>query len=276
MISNLLVDLFQTGLPFLYAVLVVSYGISFIGGARLLDAWKTRVLVAVIAMHLVYLGARTVSFDHPPITSVFEIMTILAAGIAIAYLYIEVKTGERNTGVFILFLALVFQLVSSLFIRDLVRIPDYLHSRVLGFHVSTALLGYTGISLSAVYGLLYLMLYHDIRSSRFGIVYSRLPNLERLEEMSHRAEVFGFVMLGIAIVIGLIWLPSVFTDFSYLDPKLVATIVIWILYAVGLWAKRQFGWKGRKTMILTLVAFGIVFFSMTVVNIYLSGFHRFH
>lgn len=276
MISNLLVDLFQTGLPFLYAVLVVFYGISFIGGARLLDAWKTRVLVAVIAMHLVYLGARTVSFDHPPITSVFEIMTILAAGIAIAYLYIEVKTGERNTGVFILFLALVFQLVSSLFIRDLVRIPDYLHSRVLGFHVSTALLGYTGISLSAVYGLLYLMLYHDIRSSRFGIVYSRLPNLERLEEMSHRAEVFGFVMLGIAIVIGLIWLPSVFTDFSYLDPKLVATIVIWILYAVGLWAKRQFGWKGRKTMILTLVAFGIVFFSMTVVNIYLSGFHRFH
>lgn len=276
MISNLLVDLFQTALPFLYAVLVVFYGISFIGGARLLDAWKTRVLVAVIAMHLVYLGARTVSFDHPPITSVFEIMTILAAGIAIAYLYIEVKTGERNTGVFILFLALVFQLVSSLFIRDLVRIPDYLHSRVLGFHVSTALLGYTGISLSAVYGLLYLMLYHDIRSSRFGIVYSRLPNLERLEEMSHRAEVFGFVMLGIAIVIGLIWLPSVFTDFSYLDPKLVATIVIWILYAVGLWAKRQFGWKGRKTMILTLVAFGIVFFSMTVVNIYLSGFHRFH
>ncbi len=157
-----------------------------------------------------------------------------------------------------------------------VEIPDYLHSLVLGFHVAAALLGYTGISLSAVYGFLFLMLYHDIKSSRFGLVYNRLPNLEGLEGMSYRAELFGFVTLGIAIAIGLLWLPTVFKDFSYLDPKLVATVVIWAIYAVGLWAKRRFGWKGRKTMLLSLVAFCIVFFSMTIVNIYLSEFHKFH
>ena len=94
--------------------------------------------------------------------------------------------------------------------------------------------------------------------------------------MSHKAEVFGFASLGVAIVIGVIWLPRVFSDFSYWDPKLVGTLVIWCLYALALGAKKILGWQGRKTMIITLVAFCFVFLSMTVINLYLSGFHSFH
>jgi ABC-type transport system involved in cytochrome c biogenesis permease subunit len=263
-------------LPFLYASLVLLYAFTFFRGVRAAGALTLPALVAVIAVHLTYLAARTVAFDHPPITSVFEIMSILAVSIAIAYSYIEIRTNVRTTGFFILLLACVFQTFSSLFIRDLLQIPDFLHSRVLGFHVAAALLGYTGISLSAVYGLLYLMLYHDIRASRFGIIYSRLPNLETLETMSIRSERLGFWALGLAILVGLFWLPRVFNDFSYWDPKLVATIAIWVLYAIGLAAKRRYGWQGRKMMIISLVAFCVVFFSMTVINIYLSGFHSFH
>lgn len=276
MLSHVLVDVFQVSLPFLYAALVGVYALAFFRNARSLELLKTRALAVVLLCHLVYLIARTAAFDHPPITNVFEILTLLAAAMAFSYLYIELRTQVRNTGVFILAVAFLFQTVSSIFVRDLVEIPEYLHSLVLGFHVSTALFGYTGISLSAVYGLLYLMLYHDIKSSRFGLIYNRLPNLEGLETLSHKAEVFGFVMLGIAILIGVVWLPAVFADFSYLDPKLVATLAIWVLYAAGLWAKRKFGWKGRKTMVLSLVGFGVIFFSMMVVNTYLSSFHRFH
>ncbi len=193
-----------------------------------------------------------------------------------ADLYVEVRTHLQFTGVVVLSLALLFQTVSSLFIRDLLVIPEYLHSLVLGFHVSTALLGYTALSLAAGYGLLYLMLYHEIKSSRFGMIYSRLPNLETLEAMSHRSEVFGFVLLTLAILIGVIWLPVVFKDISYLDPKLIGTIAVWILYALALMAKRRGGWQGRKTMIVSLIGFAFVFLSMIVVNVYLSSFHTFH
>jgi ABC-type transport system involved in cytochrome c biogenesis permease subunit len=262
--------------PVLYAGLATVYGLSFFGDFPRLTRIKTPALLATVALHCVYLIVRTIAFDHPPITSVFEIMTVLAASIAIGYTYIELRTRASATGFFILFLAFAFQTVSSLFIRDRFDIPEYLHSIVLGFHVSAALLGYTAISLSAAYGFLYLMLYHEIKSSRFGLIYNRLPNLETLETMSHRAEVFGFVALGVAIVIGVIWLPRVFREFSYWDPKLVGTLVIWCLYALALGAKKKLGWQGRKTMIITLVAFCFVFLSMTVINLYLSGFHSFH
>jgi ABC-type uncharacterized transport system permease subunit len=270
------VDSLQVLLPFLYAALVVVYGIAFFSSAPALDKFKHPALIVVIVLHFLYLGGRTVLFDHPPITSLFEIMTLLAACIGTAYLYLEFRTRVHNTGLFILSLALVFQTISSLFIRDLLVIPEYLHSLLLGFHVSTAIMGYTALSISAVYGLLYLMLYHEIKSSRFGIVYSRLPNLEMLESMSHRSEIFGFVMLTIAILVGVVWLPIVFKDISYLDPKLIGTIAIWFLYAVALMAKRRSGWQGRKTMIVSLVGFVFVFISMLVINLYLSSFHTFH
>lgn len=269
------VDVLIVLLPLLYAGVVVLYGLSFFRGTTVSGLLKTPFLLATVVIHLLYLALRTLSFDHPPITSVFEIMTMLAVSIAIGYTYIELRTKSSATGFFILSLALAFQTVSSLFIRDTAKIPDYLHSMVLGFHVSAALLGYTAISLSAAYGFLYLMLYHEIKSTRFGLIYNRLPNLEMLESMSNKAETFGFLMLSVAIIVGLFWLPRVFDRYSYLDPKLVGTLVIWFIYALGLGAKRRFGWQGRRMMLLSVVAFCCVFLSMTVINLYLSGFHNF-
>jgi ABC-type transport system involved in cytochrome c biogenesis permease subunit len=263
-------------MPVLYAITVTVYGISFFEGVAWAERSQSWLLGITVSLHLCYLLARTAAFDHPPITTVFEIMTVLAFSIAVGYAYIEMKTHASNTGFFILILALIFQSVSSAYIRDLLDIPVFLRNRLLGFHVSAALLGYTAISLSAAYGVLYLLLYHEIKSSRFGVIYNRLPNLEMLEKMSHKAEVFGFIMLTIAICVGVFWLPRVFPGFSYWDPKLIGTLIIWALYAVGLSAKRKFGWQGKKTMILSVIAFAFLFLSMTVINMYLSGFHSFH
>jgi ABC-type uncharacterized transport system permease subunit len=276
MVTKILVDILVVALPFLYAGLVSVYGIAFFSNAVAVERVKRPYILVLLLLHLVYIGVRTAAFDHPPITSVFEIMTLLSAAMTLAYVYLEFRTNIRNTGFFILSLALAFQTVSSVFIKDLTVLPEYLHSLLLGFHVSAALLGYTGLSIAAVYGLLYLMLYHEIKSSRFGVIYSRLPNLETLETMSHRAEVFGFVALSVAIAIGLFWLPRAFREFSYLDPKLVGTIAIWVLYAIGLMSKRRLGWQGRKTMVLALVGFAFVFIAMAVTNIYLRSFHTFH
>jgi len=269
-------DIFCVVMPFLYAALALIYGLTFFRGNQSLERLRFPLLLTTVILHLFYLTARGIMLDHPPITSVFEIMTLLAASIAIAYMYIEWRTHTGNTGAFILLLAFAFQTVSSLFIRDVITIPEYLHSLVLGLHVSAALLGYTGISLSAVYGFLYLMLYHEIKSTRFGLIYSRLPSLEMLETMCNRSEVFGFAMLSVAIGVGLLWLPQAFDEFSYWDPKLVGTLVIWLLYAIALGAKRGLGWQGRKTIVISLIAFGCMFLSMTVINLYMSGFHSFH
>ena len=270
------IDILVIFVPLSYALVVIAYAMSFFGGNRRAENFKSPLLITVILVHILYISFRTAAFDHPPVTTIFEIMTMLAACISVAYVYIEMRTRTTSTGFFVLVLAFLFQACSSLFIKDLTDITPILRSNLLGFHVSAALLGYTAISLSAVYGLLYLMLYHEIKSSRLGVIYSRLPNLETLEKMNHKAVVFGFLMLTISMVVGLFWLPRAFEGVSFLDPKLIGTLVIWMLYGGGLYAKRVFGWQGRKSMILSIVGFGFAFLSMTVVNLYLSGFHTFN
>jgi ABC-type uncharacterized transport system permease subunit len=269
------VDVLVILIPLAYGLLVWVYGLSFFTGNQRAERFQGPALMSVVLAHVLYILLRTAAFDHPPVTTVFEIMTMLAACMAVSYTYIEIRTKTTSTGFFILLLAFLFQVISSLFIRDLTAVDPVLRSGLLGLHVSSALLGYTAVSLSAVYGLLYLLLYYEIKSLRLGVIYSRLPTLETLERMSHKAEVLGFIMLSVAIAVGLVWLPQAFQDFSYLDPKLIGTSLIWLLYAAALGAKRILGWQGRKTMILSLVAFGCVVMSMTVINLWWSSFHSF-
>lgn len=233
-------------------------------------------LLGIIILHLVYLLDRTVAFDHPPVTTVFEIFTVLSFCIAAAYTFIERRSKAKETGYFILNIAFFFQVGSSLFIKDLLEVPEILRSNWFGLHVTSALLGYAAITISAVYGFLYLMLYHQIKVNNLGVIYKKLPNLETLEKMNFTAVTMAFGLLTLAIIVGFIWLQRTFSDYSLSDPKLIGTLIIWGVYGIGIIAKQTGELKGRKVMILSVAGFVIAVFSMTVINMFFSGFHKFN
>ncbi|MBI4418830.1 MAG: cytochrome c biogenesis protein CcsA [Ignavibacteriales bacterium] len=273
---DIFIDVVNIVLPGLYVVVVWTYGKAFFGDLPWANAIKSHMLQSTLALHFLYIVARTIEFNHPPVTTIFEILTVLAFCVALAYLIIEIRTQSSETGYFILNIAFFFQFISSIFIRDLLQVPEVLRSSFFGLHVGSALLGYAAITISAVYGFLYLMLYHRIKASKFGVIYAKLPNLETLERMSYTGFKMAFLFLGIAILVGFLWLPQTFLEYSYSDPKLVGTILLWLLYGAGILAKRLGEWKGRRVMILSVCGFCITIFSMTIVNIWFTGFHTFY
>jgi len=269
------INILNIALPVLYFGIVFVYGKAFFSDEAWARGIKTKIFVFTVVLHFAYLILRTVEFRHPPVTSIYEMLTVVSFSVAVAYLFIEFRSKAKGTGYFIAIIAFVLQLISSLFIRDLTEVPEALRSNLFGLHVSSAMLGYAAIAISAVFGFLYLMLYHEIKSNRFGVVYQKLPNLETLERMGFTAFKMGFVLLGVAIIAGFVWLPSSGLDFSYLDPKLIGTMLIWLMYGIGILAKRRGDWKGRKVMMLSVWGFGITLVSMVVINLFLSGFHKF-
>lgn len=262
-------------LPFLYGLTFIFYLLDFIYSKRELSTAKRLFLFFTILIHFFYLLLRTIEFNHTPITTVFEIFTLLAFAVAVSYYIIELVTEIRNTGTFILFLSLIFQIVSTLNIKDLIEVKEILRSPYLGIHVFTALTGYAGITFSTIYGLLYLILYRQIKGQKFGLIFNRLPNLEILEYLSFVSALVGFVMLSVAIVIGFIWLPQAFTEPKYFDPKLIATIIVWLFYAFGISGRWIFRWSGKKIVYLSMTGFLITLFSMTLLNLVFTGFHKF-
>lgn len=262
-------------LPILYVITFSFYLISFFKSKKNFSVTKKLFLFVTLLVHLTYILLRTIEFKHAPITNLFEIFTLLALAITTSYYLIEILTEIRNTGLFILFLPLIFQLISSMCIKDLLEIKEILKTPYLGIHVATALTGYAGITISAIYGLLYLLLRTQIKNQKYGLIFNRLPNLEILEVLNVTSAIIGFIMLTIAITIGIIWLPKAFTDPSYFDPKLIATVLVWLFYAFGLSGRWFFKWGGRKSIYFSLIGFAISLFSMSILNLLFTGFHRF-
>lgn len=263
-------------LPVLYFFSFLIYFYDFMKDEKRFINVKRIFLFITLLVHVVYVFVRIIEFDHPPITNVFEIFTIISVAIGFSYFILELVTDIRGTGLFIIIISFIFQLISSLFIQDLVEVKEVLRSNLLGAHVISALLGYAGFTISAVYGFLYLVLYKDIKLNKFGLIFNRLPNLEVLERLSLYSAVIGFITLTIAIIIGVIWLPSAFPNFSYLDPKLIGTSLVWILYAIGI-ASNTFGrWRGRKLVLLSITGFVVAILSTFLSNFLARSFHSFY
>jgi len=145
----------------------------------------------------------------------------------------------------------------------------------IGLHVSFAVFGYAGFALSAVHGLLYLLMYRELKRGGTGSIYQNLPSLETLESMAVLSSLVGFVFLTVAMLIGGFWLPRIFENYSYLDPKLIATGLVWIMYAAMLAARYFLHMDGKRIVRLSIWGFVFSLLSMTIVNAFLSQFHRF-
>lgn len=273
---NSFIDFLNNLLPFLYVITFYVYSYDFMKAERRLTNYKRLFLFATLLFHLIYLLVRTIAFDHPPITNVFEIFTVLAFSVSFAYFILELVTDIRGTGPFIIVISIIFQIISSIFIEDLTEVKEVLRSNLLGSHVFTALLGYAGFTMSAVYGFLYLLLYKDIKLSRFGLIFNRLPSLEVLERLSYISAVIGFVLLTIASIIGVIWLPKAFPDFSLSDPKLVGSLLVWLLYAIGILSKVLGKWRGKKVVVLSIIGFVVAIASTMLSNFFAKSFHSFY
>ena len=271
-----LIDFLNILLPFLYLATFIVYFYDFMKDEKRFVNTKRLFLFITLIIHFIYIVLRYIAFNHPPITNVFEIFTILALCICFSYFILELVTDIRGTGPFIIVISFVFQVISTLFIEDLEIVKEVLRNNMLGSHVISALLGYSGFTISAVYGFLYLILYKDIKYNRFGLIFNRLPNLEVLEKLSYYSAVIGFIGITIAIIIGIIWLPIAFPNFSYADPKLIGTIMVWVLYLIGISKKIFSKWRGRKLVLLSISGFLVAIFSTIVSNFLAQSFHSFY
>ena len=263
-------------IPFLYWITAGIYLYDFIKGGRGMSNSKRVFLFLTLLFHTFYLLTRTIEFDHPPITNVFEIFSVLALCVSLSYFILELVTDIRGTGLFIIAISVIFQTISSLFVQDLFYVKDILRSGLLGSHVLCALAGYSGITISAVYGFLYLVLYKEIKLNKFGLIFDRLPSLEKLEQLSFYAAIIGFLFLSVTIVIGIIWLPRAFTSFSFLDPKLVGTALVWLLYGIGISVKAMGRWQGKRVVIFSIIGFVIAISSTLITNFMAKSFHTFY
>lgn len=263
-------------LPLAYLLVAVDYGFLFFAGRSLRRRSASWGLRGVLALHFLHLALLTVRWSQFPAATVSQALSVVAFSILTVYALVETLGKERSTGFWMVSLAFVFSLLSSLLATGSTP-PDreLFHNPFFFGHASLALLGYAAFAVAASYAFLFLRLYSELKAGRFSIFFGKLPPLEILERMMSGALVVGFVALTGAVITGFVWAHEVLPGEWFRDTKIGATLATWILYAGALALRRWRRWQGREMAIASLAGFVAVLFSFFAVNLWFSDFHSF-
>ncbi len=256
--------------PLAYLALLIDYGASFLLRTR--SQGRSILLPIVVAAHAGALALLGWHLGRMVPANNYEVLSVLAAGTAAMYWLVELGTRDRRTGAFVLLVVFLLQYTASIFLRgELSGSPA--PSAPAGWHVIPAMVAYTGFTISAIYGVLYIWARRDLKQRRFGILFDRLPSLDLLGVMNWHAMVAGFAFMTLAIVSGALMYshsPSaagVMTANVFI--KVFAGITAWVIYAGALVGKFVQKWDRARVCRVTVVGF-VVVATMLVAGVVLS------
>jgi len=231
-----IVRLFAALTPAAWTAAAAAYLVVFVkddAGAR---RWAPRLAWTAAAVHvasLVAVGLRGVC----PMLVAGGVVSGLGLAVGVIHLLLERRADDRAIGVFPIAAAALFALAATA--ADPFRLPDPSIPRATtAVHVTSAVLGYAGLFLGALFGALYLVQRHALKRRRFGLFWERLPSLELLDQFSRRSLVAAVAFLTLTIGFGHAVRRAAAPGASYWQVEIVATNALWLACLVVVLARR--------------------------------------
>ena len=222
-----------------------------------------------------WLESYQMGFGHAPLSNLYESLVFFAWTIALLYLVIERRYGNRVIGAFVMPLASLAIAYASLSpnISDRIQpLLPALKSNWLIAHVVACFIGYAAFAIA--FGLSIMYLIRQRESSSQNALIERFPKPRVLDGLTHQMIMFGFLFLSVGIFTGAIWANSAWGRYWGWDPKETWSLITWFIYATLLHAKMMRGWHGRRIAFLSVLGFAAVLFTYFGVNL-LPGLHSY-
>jgi len=264
-----------------YASLAL-YAASFLCYARILyvpNIWVGRVatllLGAGIAMHYFALLERSRWIHTVPYNDLYGSMSLFAWLLGVTYLGLELFHRQRSVGAFVTLLLIVWTVMLAALAPQELPAPPPARGALFAFHVTLNTWAYAAFALSFVLSLIYLGQDRVLRSRKLAAPFWRFPALDVLDRMARSSVYVGLAALLMGVVMGFVWEHRLSGGYSWGDPKVIVTLAILAAYAAYLRLSRSATWRGARAAKLCAFNFAVVLFSYTIVNFYLTRFHRF-
>jgi len=239
--------------------------------------WQNMAMTFTVIAWLLHAGGtifRGVAAGRVPWANMFEFsltMTVIIVGV---FLVVQFWQDIRFLGAYVSGFVLVFLGIATVnFYVDVVPLPPPLQSLWLVIHVFVASLGTGFFALGA--GLSIAQLLQSSEKPKKLRMLSTLPSAERLENLSYRLVVIGFVFWTFTLIAGAVWAESAWGRYWGWDTKEVWTFIIWVIFAGYIHARATRGWRGSRSAWLAIVGFSAVIFNFTIVNLYFKGLHSY-
>jgi ABC-type uncharacterized transport system permease subunit len=125
----------------------------------------------------------------------------------------------------------------------------------IAVHVTLIFLGYAALVFSFVASLLYLLQERRLKSKSSAEVLGRMPALEVIDEIGYRSLLVGFPFMTLGLLAGAVVAQVDFGPAFFRDPKIILSVLLWLVYLVLLFTRWNAGWRGRRAAFLSTFAF---------------------
>jgi ABC-type transport system involved in cytochrome c biogenesis permease subunit len=231
-------------------------------------------LAAGLLLHYFALLERARVLQAVPYEDLWGSLSLFAWLIGATFLGLELVHRGRAVGPFIL--PLVVILFSLSHFRDVAPHPTPARGPIFALHVTLNILAYSAFSLAFVLSVIYLIQNRLLRARKPGGMFWRFPPMDVLERMTRSSALVGVLALAAGIAFGFVWADRLHGHYWSGDPKEIISLLILAFYAAYLWLSRSTAWRGSRAAVVCMVNFVFVLFSYSIVNIYLSRYHRFY
>ncbi len=240
----------------------------------------------------VHLGGMAVFFHF---VSVVEMLVLAHRLMPVGVREIESLLGFAVAGLFFLVWWLyeaislgIFALPATFFLVFVPALgPNQYHFRSQGVwmswlvaHIIALLLAYAALCFSLLASVLYLVQERRIKSkikpgnTRLWAPLDWLPPLDTLERLALATLEFGFPCMTVGLLIGFVLVQETSLGASYfLDPDILASFAMWIVYVTLLLLRRGIGMRGRKAAYVSGAVL-VAMMAVWAVNFF-SQVHRF-
>ncbi|MCZ6566482.1 MAG: cytochrome c biogenesis protein CcsA [Gammaproteobacteria bacterium] len=204
------------------------------------------------ALHAIHLYPQTFTKLGLNLTF-YNAVSIMLFIISALILILSITKKREFLGLFILPIA-VASVALTIFRPETAASTSSLHG--LQIHIVTSLFAFSVLTISALQSILLFSQDRHLRKHSVGSITRALPPLHDTEKFLFQTISVGFVLLSVALGSGFLFLENMFEQ--HLVHKTILSIIAWIVFALLLAGRWQFGWRGQKAMHWTLGGFGFL------------------
>lgn len=135
-------------------------------------------------------------------------------------------------------------------------------SDMFAWHIAVSMLAYGTLTMAAFHAVLMTIQesrlhMHAGRSSPgwIDVLLDRLPALLTMEKLLFRLIAFGFVLLTLTVLSGVVFSEQLFGRAFKWDHKTVFSMMSWVLFGALLAGRKWQGWRGKTALSFTLSGF---------------------